>query len=163
MFSSMQAYYDIPLGNSGYIYTTESVPFLQIVLSGYVPYYGTAMNFSSDPQTDLLKHVDYGVYPSYFLTQEVTAKIITTQSGWIYTSSYSQWADEINGTYQWLNSLLSPVKGHSIISREQIGKGVFVVTYSNSKQIIINYNNQPANAGGVVVNARDAIIREVTP
>lgn len=163
MFSTMQAYYDMPLGNSGYIYTTESVPFLQIVLSGYVPYYGTALNFSSDPQLDLLKHVDYGVYPSYFLTQEVTAKIITTHSGWIYTSSYSQWAEEINRTYLWLDSLLSQVKGHSIIAREEIAKGVVTVTYDNGKQIVVNYNNQPANAGGVVVNARDALVREVAP
>ncbi|NMB69159.1 MAG: hypothetical protein GYA20_10410 [Chloroflexi bacterium] len=163
LFGYMDAYYDMPLSNNGYIYTSESVPFLQIVLSGYVPYYGPAMNFSSDPQTDLLRHVDYGVYPSFFLTQEVTGKIINTRSSWLYTSSYDQWGDDINQTYQRLNALLGPVKGQSIVAREELAAGVVAVTYENGKQILVNYTDQPYNAGETVVNAKDAIIREVVP
>jgi len=163
MFATMDAYYDMPLSNSGYIYTTDSVPFLQIVLSGYVPYYGRSLNFSSDSKTDLLRHVDYGVYPAYFLTQEVTAKIINTQSSWIYTSSYDQWAEEVNQTYQWLNSLLGPVKGHSIIAREMLKEGVVTVTYDNGKQIIVKSPNQPYETDGTVINSKDAVIREVLP
>ena len=163
MFGLMDAYYDMPLSNNGYIYTSEAVPFLQIVLSGYVPYYGPAMNFSSDPQTDLLRHVEYGVYPSFFLTQEVTGRIINTRSSWLYTSSYQQWGSEINQTYQWLNALLGPFKGQSIIAREMLADGVAAVTYENGKQILVNYTDQPFNAGGTVVNAKDAVIREVVP
>ncbi len=163
MFGSMDAYYDMPLSNNGYIYTNEAVPFLQIALSGYIPYFGPAMNFSSDPQTDLLRHVDYGVYPSFFLTQEVTGKIINTHSSWLYTSSYQQWGGEINQTYQWLNALLGPVKSQSIIAREMLADGVVAVTYENGKQILVNYTDRPFNAGGTVVNAKDAIIREVVP
>ncbi len=163
MFGSMDAYYDMPLSNNGYIYTNEAVPFLQIALSGYIPYYGPAMNFSSDPQTDLLRHVDYGVYPSFFLTQEVTGKIINTHSSWLYTSSYQQWGGEINQTYQWLNALLGPVKSQSIIARETLADGVVAVTYENGKQILVNYTDRPFNAGGTVVNAKDAVIREVVP
>jgi len=163
MFGFMDAYYDMPLSNNGYIYTSEAVPFLQIVLSGYVPYYGPAMNFSSDPQTDLLRHVEYGVYPSFFLTQEVTGKIINTRSSWLYTSSYQQWDGEINQTYQWLNALLGPFKGQSIIAREMLADGVAAVTYENGKQILVNYTDQPFNAGETVVNAKDAVIREVVP
>jgi len=66
-----KAYFDMPITDSGYIYTTDVVPFLQIVLAGYVPYYGKALNFSSEIKMDLLRHIDYGVYPSYFLTQEL--------------------------------------------------------------------------------------------
>jgi hypothetical protein len=95
LFGLMQAYFDIPLDDSGYLYTTQTVPFLQIVLAGYVPFYGTALNFSSNLQDDLLRHVDFGVYPSYFLSEEITAEILNTTSVWIYTSSYAQWGQEI--------------------------------------------------------------------
>jgi len=78
MFDFMQAYFDMPITNSGYIYTTDVVPFLQIVLAGYVPYYGKALNFSSNIKMDLLRHIDYGVYPSYFLTQEPTSRFLKT-------------------------------------------------------------------------------------
>ena len=90
LFNYMNAYYDMPLGDSGYIYATKTIPFLQIVLAGYVPYYGKALNFSSNLRADLLRHVDYGVYPSYFLSEEVTAEILNTSLNWIYTSSYDQ-------------------------------------------------------------------------
>ncbi len=163
MFGYMKAYYDMPLTDSGYIYTTDAVPFLQIVLAGYIPYYGPALNFSSNFQDDLLQQVDSGVYPSYFLTNEVTAKILNTSSNWIYTSAYSQWAQEIKKNYQWMNNLLGPVKGQAIIARQVLEYGVVATTYANRKQIIVNYTAQPFTAAGVVVNRKDAVIREVTP
>ncbi|MCU0484959.1 MAG: DUF5696 domain-containing protein [Anaerolineales bacterium] len=163
MYPFMQAYYDMPINDSGYIYTHETVPFLQIVLAGYVPYYGNALNFSSDMQDDLLRHADSGVYPAYFLTQEVTAKILNTDSSWIYTSAYSQWEQEIKQTYQWLNALLAPVKGQTIEARKELATGVYATTYSNGKHIIVNYNDEPYTAGESVVNGKDAVIVEVLP
>ncbi len=163
MYPFMQAYYDMPLNSSGYIYTHETVPFLQIVLAGYVPYYGSALNFSSDMQEDLLRHADYGVYPAYFLTHELTTKILNTRSSWIYTSSYSQWGQEIQQTYQWLNAILAPVKGQTIVSRQVLAAGVNATSYSNGKHVIVNYNDQPYTAGELVVNGKDAVIVEVLP
>jgi len=163
MFEWMSAYYDIPLGNSGYIYTTQAVPFLQIVLAGYVPQYGAALNFSSNFQEDLLRHADFGVYPSFFLTHEITAKILNTRSSWIYTSAYTQWADEVEQAYQWLNALLGPVKGQTITARESLAPGVFATTYENGKQIIVNFNDTPFTLGALVIKGREALLREVTP
>lgn len=163
MFGHMQAYYDIPLGDSGYIYTTEAVPFIQIALAGYVPFYGTALNFSSNLQDDLLRHVDFDVYPSYFLTNEVTAKILDTRSNWIYTSSYDQWGESIKQTYAWLNNLLGPVKGQEIIARQELADGVVATTYSNGIQIIVNYNDETFYAAGYKVEGKDAITRQVVP
>lgn len=163
LFDYMQAYFDIPLTNSGYLYAPEAVPFLQIVLAGHVPVYGPALNFSANTRRDLLRHADFGVYPSYFLTEEVTAKILNTSSNWIYTSSYGQWGQEIAQTYQWLNSLLGPVKGQRVVARQTLADGVFATTYGNGKQLIVNYNNTPFVGDGVVVNGQDALLREAAP
>ncbi|MEZ4591249.1 MAG: DUF5696 domain-containing protein [Chloroflexota bacterium] len=163
LFGQMQAYFDMPISDSGYLYTTETVPFLQIVLAGYVPYYGPALNFSSNTRADLLRHVDYGVYPSYFLTQEATANIIDTSSSWIYTSSYAQWGQEVQETYQWLNSLLGPVTGAHIIAREKLADEVVAVTYSNGQQIVVNYGRSPFTRNNLTVNPQDAILTEALP
>jgi hypothetical protein len=163
MFGNMQAYYDIALSDSGYIYSTQTVPFLQIVLAGYVPYYGKALNFSSNLRADLLRHVDFGVYPSYFLSQEVTAEILNTNLSWVYTSSYAQWGEEIEETYQWLNALLGQVKGERIEARQSLAPGVVATTYSNGRQIIVNYNSQPFTGEGLTIDSLDAVIREVRP
>lgn len=162
-FGAMQAYYDMPLTNSGYLFTTDVVPFLPIVLAGYVPAYGPALNFSSNARLDLLRHIDYGLYPSYFLTHDVTAKMLTTSSSWIYTSSYDQWGAAVKDTYQWLNGLLAPVKGQAIVARQVLAAGVVATRYANGQQLIVNYTDQDYNADGVVVAAQDAVRREVTP
>lgn len=158
-----RAYYDMPLGDNGYTYTSEAVPFLPIVLAGYLPYYGTALNFSSDPQEDLLRHVDFGMYPSYFLTHEVTARMLNTRSNWIYTSSYAQWGETIRETYAWMNGLLAPVQGQEIVSRRKLADGVIATTYANGKTIVVNYTDRPYAQAGMEVGARDAALWEVMP
>jgi hypothetical protein len=163
MFGHMNAYFDMPLTNSGYIYTTDVVPFLQIAMAGYVPYYGTALNFSSNLKDDLLRHVDFGICPSYFLSDEVTARILHTRSNWIYSSSYAQWKGEVEDTYQWLDKLLGPVKGQEIIARQVLEDGVVATTYGNGKQIVVNYTDQPVIVGDLTVGSQDAGIRDVTP
>lgn len=163
MFGMMRAYFDMPITDSRYIYTTEVVPFLEIVFAGYVPMYGPALNFSSDLEEDLLRQVDFGVYPSYFLSFDATAKILNTESNWIYSSSYDQWGDEVKTTYRWLNALLAPVKGQPIIARERLADGVVATTYANGQQIVVNYTAQPYQDGDLIVKARDAVIREVQP
>lgn len=163
LFGQAAAYYDLPLGDNGYIYTSSEVPFLPIVLAGYLPYYGTALNFSSDRQEDLLRHVEYGIYPSYFLTQEPTAEMLNTRSGWIYTSSYEQWGGQVRTTYAWMNALLAPVRGQQIVAHELIERGVFVTTYANGRRIVVNYNEVPFTGDGFTVAANDAVLLEETP
>jgi len=163
VFFAMQAAYDMPLGDNGYIFTSEAVPFLPIVLAGYSSSYGPALNFSSDRQTDLLRQAEYGIYPSYYLTWEPTANLLNTPSRWIYSSSYSQWSDVIGATYAWMNALLGPVRGQPITGHEELAAGVFATTYANGRQVIVNYTASPFERGGVTVAARDAALVEAAP
>ncbi|MBL8153376.1 MAG: hypothetical protein JNM70_04260 [Anaerolineae bacterium] len=160
LFSVAQAYYDMPPGSNGYIFTSEPVPFVPIVLAGYMPYYGTALNFSSNRQEDLLSHAEFGIYPSYFLTSEPTANMLNTRSSWIYTSSYAQWGEEIRQTYQWMNGLLAPVRGQEIVAHGPLAEGVFATTYASGSQIVVNYTDQPFTYRGITITAKDAALVE---
>jgi len=155
-----ESYYDMPLSDNGYIFSTETVPFLPIVLSGHIPYYGSALNFSSNLQVDLLRHVEYGIYSSYFLTYEPTSEIINTDSWWIYTSSYEQWGDQVRDSYAWMNDLLAPVAGQEIIDHQQLASDVYMTTYANNRQIIVNYSEQSFTYENAVIAAQDAIVLE---
>lgn len=163
LWSLTSAYYDMPLGDNGYIYTSEAVPFLPIVLAGYIPYYGAALNFSPNLQEDILRHVDYGMYPSYFLTYEPTANMLNTRTTWLYTSSYEQWGAQIRQTYARMNALLAPVRGQEVTARQKLREGVFVTTYANGRQIVVNYTEQPLNYHSVIVPAKDAALLESAP
>jgi len=163
LYRFMHAYYDMPISSSGYLYTTDTVPFLEIVLAGYIPYYGTALNFSSNLRLDLLRHADFGVYPAFFLTQEQTANILNTPSVWIYTSSIAQWQEDIEQSYRWLNSLLAPTKGERIVARDVLIPGIVSTTYSNGKRIVVNYTESPYELDGVKIESMDAVLMEVKP
>lgn len=163
LYDLMDAYYDMPLGDNGYTYAAEAVPFLPIVLAGYVPYYGPALNFSSDVQADLLRQADFGIYPSYFVTYQPTSALLNTPSSWIYSSSYAQWGDPIRQGYAWLNALLGPVRGQPIIARQKVAEGVYATIYGNGRQIIVNYTEQPFTQGGLTVAAKDAALVEGKP
>jgi hypothetical protein len=158
LFGAAHAYYDMPLGDNGYIYTDEAVPFLPIVLAGYMPYYGGALNFSSNLQEDLLRHIDFGIYPSFFLTHEPTATMINTPSFWIYSSSYAQWGEEIRRTYARMNGLLAPVRGQEIVARRRLAAGVFATTYANGRQVVVNYTDAPYVHNGTTIPAKDAAL-----
>ena len=163
LYSLAESYFDMPLGDNGYLFTTEAVPFLPIVLAGYVPYYGPALNFTSDRTSDLLRQVEYGIYPSYFVTSEPTSTMLNTASSWIYSSSYAQWGGEIRETYAWMNALLGPVRGQEILAHTALADGVFATTYANGLQTIVNYTDQPYTANGVTVDAKNAVLTEANP
>lgn len=163
LFEHMHAYYDMPLSDNGYIFTHEAVPFLPIVLAGSVPYYGEALNFSPNLEEDILRHLDFGMYPSYFLTHEPTVNMLNTASNWIYTSSYAQWREPIQRTYRRMNALLGPVRGQEIVARRRLADGVFATTYANGQHIVVNYSARPFSRGGMTVNAKDAALWEELP
>jgi len=163
LWEATRAYYDIPLGDSGYLYTTAAVPFLPIVLAGYIPYYGPPLNFSSNLEADLLRHADYGAYPSFLLTHEATAAILKTRSNWIYTSAYNQWRDEAQRAYAWLARVLGPVQGSAIVARATPLPGVSVTEYANGKRVVVNYTTQSITLAGQTIPPRDAIVIDGAP
>lgn len=160
LWEATRAYYDMPLGDSGYIYTTKAVPFLPIVLAGYIPYYGPPLNFSSNLEEDLLRHADYGAYPSFLITHETTAAILKTRSNWIYTSAYRQWRDEIWRSYTRLANVLGPVQGSTIVARTTPLPGVAVTEYANGKRIVVNYTTQPVTLASRTIPPREAVVME---
>lgn len=133
--------YYIPMDSSEYVLSQETVPFMQIVLRGYVNYYGQCLNFSANPKVDLLKSIDYGCYPSYIITNEDPINLLDTQSNWIYSSKYSVWKNRILSDYKTISSVLNKVAGATITNRESLSNGIVKVSYSNGVKIYINYTS----------------------
>lgn len=60
--------FHLPMVNSQYIYETDTVPFIQIVLKGSIDYYAPYSNMGFYSPTDILRLIEYGAYPSFVLT-----------------------------------------------------------------------------------------------
>jgi hypothetical protein len=154
MLQFTDSYLEVPMYSSQYIYLDETVPFVQIVLRGYVDYYASYSNFFANQSKETLKLIEYGAFPSYFLTKEQSYKLKYTNSNHLFTSAYSDWKNRILATYEKLNDVLLEVQGASIEDRVILAKDVVKVSYSNNVDIIVNYTNRNYEYQGVTVPAK---------
>lgn len=154
MFHETDGYLDMPITNAQYDYYTDLVPLLPIVLKGSISYYTPFMNFNALGDDRLLTMVDFGINPSYVLTEEDTYKMRYTPAADFYTTTLSDYKDEIIETYHYLNDALKYVIGETIESREVIETGLVKVTYSNGVIIYVNYNYQSKSISEISVPAR---------
>lgn len=152
--AATERYLDIPMYSSNYVFETDTVPFLQIVLKGYIPYYAPFSNFYSDPEDEVLRMIDFGAYPSFLLTSQPSRLLAKTASKDVYTSEYSIWKDDVVEQYNVIKESLDQVKGEGIVSRQIPAKGISEVTYTNGVKIVVNYTSKPYSSPGMEVPAK---------
>lgn len=146
MYKFASELYDIPMGTSGYQFVTDSVPFVQIALYGFIDMFASNLNFVANRETNLLKMIEYGLFPSYLLTQNDTFLLRGSDDVNTYSSEYSRWKDKINEEYQFINNALSSVSNSVMTNHKYLGDGLVEIRYLTADQneiiIYINYNNQ---------------------
>lgn len=160
-FLGLESYYDVPLYNNQYNFFDDLVPVLQIVLSGYVEMFSQHMNFNSLGDAQLLRLIDYNVYPSYLLTEARPSQLSGTDVEHFYSSEFDAWKETIVKDYQWINQALSYVQGERIISRIVPDEGIVVIEYSNGVEIIINYTQNTYTHNGHIIQPMNYIVRGV--
>lgn len=158
LWSNLAYYIASPISTKQYAIYTDTVPFLQLVLSGVMNQYAPFMNFASNTEETLLRMIDYNVYPAYVITHTSAYALNKTELQSIYTSSFTTWKDRIFEDFRFVQSLLEPVVGTAIRSREVLDYGFVKTTYENHVVIYVNYtNNQKIDLStGVVLPMRSA-------
>ncbi|MCE5171638.1 DUF5696 domain-containing protein [Paenibacillus profundus] len=152
---------EVPMDSSQYIYVSEVVPFVQMVLKGYKDYYAPYTNFFANPQTSLLRMIETASYPSYYLTHESSYKLKFTDSNDVYTSAYADWRESMADGYRILNEALQPIRYAAIENRARLAADVVQVTYDNGIAVIINYANRDFQGEDITVPANGFQVIEV--
>lgn len=149
LWSDMDAFLDMPMYASDFIYEEESVPFLSLVLKGIVPVYSEYVNFEANKEEFFLKLIETGTYPSFYITKESSADLIYTNSSNIYSSQYEVYKNEIIEYTEELAEVNKKVEGAVITGHEILENGVRIVTYSNGVQIYLNYSRSNQTVDGI--------------
>ncbi|MDY6323535.1 MAG: DUF5696 domain-containing protein [Catonella sp.] len=153
LWNSTDAFLNMPLGSSDYMYTDEEVPFLSMVLKGIIPMYSDYVNFEANKTEFFLQMVESGVYPSFYVTAENSSKLINTNSADLYSTDYSTYKDMIIDYDKQLREVNAATAGASILKHEKLDNGVTVVTYDNGVKIYVNYTGESETADGVSVDS----------
>jgi hypothetical protein len=154
LLASVSRYLSSPLVNSRFVIYTDTVPFLQITLSGTMDVFGGYLNFAADRAGTLLTLMDYGVFPAYVLTDQSAYVLQDTELGMLYSSSYSTWKDAILSDHQVLDAVLGPVAQSAVTARNVLENGFVRVDYANGYSVYVNYTTAPKQDGALTVPPR---------
>ena len=153
LWNSADAFLDMPLSSSDYLYLDEEIPFLSMVLKGIVPTYSEYVNFEANKTENFLKMVESGVYPSFYVTAEDPSKLFYTNSNDLYSLEYSGYRETIAEYDAALRALAQKTGDACITDHEILDNGLVKVTYDNGVKIYVNYTESKLSADGLTVQA----------
>ncbi len=155
-------FYQAPLYNSQLTMYDDLVPILPIVLRGHMELYSQFLNFNSLGKSQLLMLVDFGINPSFILSEQRASMLLGTDIEQYFSTQFSIWSSNILEQYTFVSEALNHVIGESITSREVLELGVIKVTYSNGVAIIVNYTQSSYDYFGTDVSPLDYYVKGVT-
>ena len=156
--------------NADYLYRTRegsyglsvmdySIPFVQMVISGLIPYSTeNAGNLTYDLQTQKLKWIEYGALPYFLLTKEAAINFRESDYDAIFSSTYSEWEDRVVDVYEEMHRNLQCIYGKQMISHDILETNFVRVGYENGVFVYVNYNNTEKAADGISVPANSYVV-----
>ena len=159
LWGNMEELFDIPVVNSQYLFETDTVPFLQIVLKGHIDYYAPYVNQGGYSQGAILKMIEYGAYPSFFITGAENRALVNTPLEEYFSLNYDDWKASIENVYSQVNRALVPVEGREIREHRVIRPGLVRILYEGDVRLYVNYNPQDEKADDTVVPACGFIVK----
>lgn len=147
---------NVPYEDSGFQFTSESVPFYQIALHGLREYTGTPGNLSSNLQREFLRWVEMGYMPYFELTWGSTEELMYTDYQSLFTAQYATWIDEVAQIAETFSTGdLKELRTAMIMEHVKLGSDLYRVTYDNGMTVYVNYADTQAQADGLTIPAMD--------
>lgn len=152
---------DMPVSGSQYVYETDSVPFLPMVLRGSLDYYAPYSNQGFYDSASILKMIEYGAYPSFLVMGEDNFALNDTPLENHFSLSFKDWEEQIHSLYGTVNEALKTVKNAGIRSHRAVAEGVYCTGYDNGVSIYVNYTgNDYVTEKGMTVTAGGYAVEE---
>jgi hypothetical protein len=151
----------LPLESSMNINTSQSVPFMGMVLHGYVEFAGTPINLDGDFDYSVLRAMENGANLYFVVSKENVQELKSfPEFSKYYAISYDNWVDDIEKTYEKFNAAMKKVKYSLIDEHEYIGTRLVRVKYDNGTEFILNYNTHEVTTDdGTTVEAMSFAVR----
>lgn len=151
-------YFDMPTVCSQYLFETDTVPFVQMVLKGSVDYYAPYSNMGFYSNNSILKMIEYGTYPSFIVSESKSYELENTPLEDMFSINFQEWRPIIKNVYDKVDSALSNVEGKQIVEHKALAQGVVKVTYEDGTMIYVNYNDSNYVTGNITVPASGYLV-----
>ena len=135
--------FTVPTTSDGNLLFGESVPFMQMVLHGFVSY-------GAEYGNDILDCIEYGANPYYYGISDDAGILMETSYNWLYGSIFDNWKKDAVLQFKEYNSVYKELYDKKIVSHQRennISKTVF----EDGTIIYINRNEEAVGIDGVSV------------
>ena len=122
-------------------------------------YYGPYINQGFNSRNSLLKHIEYGMYPSFVLMGADNSKLTYTPLEDYFSINYKDWIGTAEEFYSEICKALRCVEGSEITEHSCIADGVVKVRYSNGTEIYVNYSSEDYISGELNVGSLNWCVR----
>lgn len=143
---------DVPTKDTGYFFTSETVPFLQMVYHGYVNYTDKPFNLQANAKTETLRAIEYGNMPYYKLTAEDSAKLRKTPYSALFSSKAADWYDDMQRIYGQYQEIFAGGWDSTMERHDKLSDGVYRTTYSDGRAVYVNYRGIDYEGDGFVIH-----------
>lgn len=143
---------NVPMYNSAYTQEDASIPFMQLVLHGYIPYSGTALNLTGEYEDMFLKCIEYGSAPLFTVAADNTELLNKTSMSYYYSVKWDvvkekakEYAAKWEEAYDGLND--KEMKSH-----KKLDDNLYCTEYEDGTVFYVNYGaNDAVTESGAVV------------
>ncbi len=150
---------EVPYQDSGFQFTTASVPFYQMVMHGVRDFTGEPGNLSSDLDREVLRWVEMGYMPYFELTYGGTEALMYTSYQSLFTAQYTAWMDQLARISKaFTQGDLAELRTALMMSHERVAPDVAKVAYDNGMTVYVNYSEQPVTVDGRSIPAMDYVV-----
>ena len=134
--------------SNGHDMTDYSIPFVGMVLSGYVDYSAPILNDSNMEKADLLRIIESNASVSALLTENDTISVDISEYTLPSSTKYDDVKDSIVSSYEYCLEALDGLYGKRIVKHSTINNNVRVLEYENGAKMYINYSNTSVEFDG---------------
>ena len=145
----------VPYREADYDIVTRTIPFMQMVLHGSVPYSSEPINYRADPRTALLRAIESGSSLAFAVIHDAPELPEPLHDIDLHASLYASWKDTMVEMHGTLNRALSGLAGVPIRAHATLADGVRLTRYENGVDVVVNYRDEPYTHAGVTVGPRD--------
>ena len=142
---------NLTLQSSQFKIVDEDIPFVQMVLHGYVGYATEPINASSDSRELFLKAIASGSNIHYDFIYAEATELVNTDYVNLYYANYEAWLEDAAAQYKLANEILAPVSDSVIVGYEVDGD-VITTTYENGVVTVVNMETGVIKANGKTYN-----------
>lgn len=146
---------DVPLTSNKYKVVDYDIPFVQLVLDGYIEYSSEPINqFNYKPLNEILLHsIETKSAPKFRIINESEEILKDTDYTNIMSAKYTKWKDKITSFYNEYNEFYKAVSGATVNTHEVLENGLRKITYSNGVTVYINYTDTNLTDGSETISS----------